>query len=463
MKTTDAAKTWKMLMVPHGDNHDMWIDPTNPKRFIVGNDGAATVTTDGGQTWTPLTQPTAQFYHVELTGDVPYHVCGAQQDNTTACVSSAAAERLRRDRRRRGHGLLFGGRRRERLHRQRPEERRHLLRRQLQRRHDAVRPEDRTAPADQPVPREPDGLRVEGPHGALPVDVPDRLLADRSDGALRRLAAPLEDDQRRPELDEDQPRPDAPRSEDARELRRPDHEGRDGRRNLRDDLHGRAVAEGRQPDLDRIRRRLRADHARRRAELEERHAEGSAGVRAHQPRRSLAVPAGHGVRRGEPLSARRLRALRLSHRRLRRDVDEDRQRHRAARLRARHPRRPDPRQAAVPRDRARHRRLVRRRGELAVAAAEPARRAGARHQGGRARPRDRHTRPRVLRDGRHLAAPPVGRADDRTAALQARGRAARPRPDAGHRLRAEAAGREGDDRTPRRLGQGHPHVQRHEG
>ncbi len=91
MKSTDAGKTWKPVMVPHGDNHDMWIDPTNDKRWIVGNDGAATVTTDGGQTWTPLTQPTAQFYHVELTGDVPYHVCGAQQDNTTACVSSAPA------------------------------------------------------------------------------------------------------------------------------------------------------------------------------------------------------------------------------------------------------------------------------------------------------------------------------------------------------------------------------------
>jgi photosystem II stability/assembly factor-like uncharacterized protein len=91
MKSTDAGATWKMVMVPHGDNHDMWIDPTNDKRWIVGNDGAATVTTDGGATWTPLTQPTAQFYHVELTGDVPYHVCGAQQDNTTACVSSAAA------------------------------------------------------------------------------------------------------------------------------------------------------------------------------------------------------------------------------------------------------------------------------------------------------------------------------------------------------------------------------------
>jgi photosystem II stability/assembly factor-like uncharacterized protein len=91
MKSTDGGKTWKMPMVPHGDNHDMWIDPTNANRFIVGNDGGATVTTDGGQTWTRQETPTAQFYHVTTTSDVPYHVCGAQQDNTTACVSSGSA------------------------------------------------------------------------------------------------------------------------------------------------------------------------------------------------------------------------------------------------------------------------------------------------------------------------------------------------------------------------------------
>jgi photosystem II stability/assembly factor-like uncharacterized protein len=91
MKSTDGGKTWKMPMVPHGDNHDMWIDPSNPSRFIVGNDGGATITLDGGQSWTKQETPTAQFYHVTTTSDVPYHVCGAQQDNTTACVSSQVA------------------------------------------------------------------------------------------------------------------------------------------------------------------------------------------------------------------------------------------------------------------------------------------------------------------------------------------------------------------------------------
>ncbi|HVZ22315.1 MAG TPA: hypothetical protein VG871_14685, partial [Vicinamibacterales bacterium] len=83
------------------DNHDMWIDPTNPKRFIASNDGSATVTTNGGQTWTDLDIPTAQFYHVITTSDVPYHVCGAQQDNTTACVGSESAGGF--------PGLSFGG------------------------------------------------------------------------------------------------------------------------------------------------------------------------------------------------------------------------------------------------------------------------------------------------------------------------------------------------------------------
>ncbi|MGE5245872.1 MAG: VPS10 domain-containing protein [Betaproteobacteria bacterium] len=87
-KSTDAGRTWTQLHPPHGDNHDMWIDPTNPKRFIASNDGGATVTVNGGETWTDLDFPTAQFYHVTTTSDVPYHVCGAQQDNSTACVSS---------------------------------------------------------------------------------------------------------------------------------------------------------------------------------------------------------------------------------------------------------------------------------------------------------------------------------------------------------------------------------------
>ncbi|HEX3704508.1 MAG TPA: hypothetical protein VHU82_14335 [Vicinamibacterales bacterium] len=91
MKSVDAGKTWTQLRPPHGDNHDLWIDPTNPARMIEANDGSANVSVNAGETWTDQDIPTAQFYHVITTADVPYHVCGAQQDNTTACVSSQSA------------------------------------------------------------------------------------------------------------------------------------------------------------------------------------------------------------------------------------------------------------------------------------------------------------------------------------------------------------------------------------
>ncbi len=87
-RSTDGGKTYKGINQPHGDNHDLWIDPENPKRMVESNDGGGTVTVDGGATWTPETYPTAQLYHVATTKDIPYQVCGAQQDNTTICVAS---------------------------------------------------------------------------------------------------------------------------------------------------------------------------------------------------------------------------------------------------------------------------------------------------------------------------------------------------------------------------------------
>ncbi len=87
-KSTDGGKTWTPLRPPHGDNHDLWIAPNDPARMVEANDGGATVSVNGGETWTPETMPTSQFYHVTTTAHVPYHVCGAQQDNSTACVSS---------------------------------------------------------------------------------------------------------------------------------------------------------------------------------------------------------------------------------------------------------------------------------------------------------------------------------------------------------------------------------------
>lgn len=88
-RSTDAGKTLRPLRDPHGDNHDLWIAPNDPKRMINTNDGGANVSINGGESWTAQRFPTAQFYGVFTTAHVPYHVCGAQQDNSTACVSSA--------------------------------------------------------------------------------------------------------------------------------------------------------------------------------------------------------------------------------------------------------------------------------------------------------------------------------------------------------------------------------------
>ncbi len=89
-KSIDGGKTFKTtIRVPHGDNHDLWIDPTNPQRMLNSNDGGGNVSTNGGATWSRQFFATAQLYHVTTTKDFPYHVCGAQQDNSTICVSSA--------------------------------------------------------------------------------------------------------------------------------------------------------------------------------------------------------------------------------------------------------------------------------------------------------------------------------------------------------------------------------------
>jgi photosystem II stability/assembly factor-like uncharacterized protein len=90
-RSTDGGKTYKTVRTPHGDNHDLWIDPANPQRMIESNDGGANVSMNAGESWTGQQYATAQLYHVAVTRDIPYHVCGAQQDNSTICVSSEAA------------------------------------------------------------------------------------------------------------------------------------------------------------------------------------------------------------------------------------------------------------------------------------------------------------------------------------------------------------------------------------
>ncbi len=88
-KSTDGGKTFDIeITVPHGDNHDLWIDPNDPMRMISSNDGGGVVSINGGKTWTEEDYPTTQLYHVMTTSDVPYHVAGAQQDNTTIAMPS---------------------------------------------------------------------------------------------------------------------------------------------------------------------------------------------------------------------------------------------------------------------------------------------------------------------------------------------------------------------------------------
>ncbi|HEX4947193.1 MAG TPA: glycosyl hydrolase, partial [Blastocatellia bacterium] len=89
-KSTDGGKIYTTIRTPHGDNHDLWMATNDPKRMINSNDGGGNVSINGGETWTGQQYPTAQLYHVATTKDIPYHVCGAQQDNSTVCVPSSA-------------------------------------------------------------------------------------------------------------------------------------------------------------------------------------------------------------------------------------------------------------------------------------------------------------------------------------------------------------------------------------
>ncbi|MBA3943270.1 MAG: glycosyl hydrolase [Herpetosiphonaceae bacterium] len=91
-KSTDGGKTFTEMATPHGDNHDLWIDPRNPQRMIQGNDGGACVSLTGGATWSSIyNQPTAQFYHIATDTRSPYTVYGTQQDNSSIAVPSRTA------------------------------------------------------------------------------------------------------------------------------------------------------------------------------------------------------------------------------------------------------------------------------------------------------------------------------------------------------------------------------------
>jgi photosystem II stability/assembly factor-like uncharacterized protein len=100
LKSIDGGKSFKVIKgAHHGDHHDAWIDPMNPKRMIVANDGGVDISTDGGQTWYAPPLPISQFYHIACDNAVPYRVMGNMQDLGTASGPSNSLN---------GAGILLG-------------------------------------------------------------------------------------------------------------------------------------------------------------------------------------------------------------------------------------------------------------------------------------------------------------------------------------------------------------------
>lgn len=89
LKSTDGGRTFKNINTPHGDHHDLWIDPEDGSRMVIGDDGGAQISFDGGNNFsTYYNQPTAQIYRVSTDTHFPYRILGAQQDNSTVRILS---------------------------------------------------------------------------------------------------------------------------------------------------------------------------------------------------------------------------------------------------------------------------------------------------------------------------------------------------------------------------------------
>lgn len=89
LRSEDGGKTWENLSGTHGDFHDLWINPHNPKNMVIANDGGAAISVNYGKTWSSQSNmPTAQFYRINVDNQFPYNIYAGQQDNTSVIISS---------------------------------------------------------------------------------------------------------------------------------------------------------------------------------------------------------------------------------------------------------------------------------------------------------------------------------------------------------------------------------------
>ncbi len=212
----DGGKTFAKLHTPHGDNHIVWINPHDPKLLLEGNDGGATVSINGGKTWsTEHNQPTGQFYHVALDDQFPFHVYGAQQDEGSFEGPSAMPGGSIRP----GawHSVALGESTFVAPKPGDPDVTYGSDYYTLMQRYNMKTGERRSV---SPVAGLPRRRVVGGDEIPLRLDPSDLLLARRPEGAADRVAVRDEEQRRRPDLDAHQPRPDAQRSEDRETERR---------------------------------------------------------------------------------------------------------------------------------------------------------------------------------------------------------------------------------------------------
>ena len=89
LRSIDGGKSWENLDGAHGDYHDLWINPNNPKNLAMADDGGVSITVNHGKTWsTQGNMPTAQFYRINVDNGFPYNIYAGQQDNSSVKIAS---------------------------------------------------------------------------------------------------------------------------------------------------------------------------------------------------------------------------------------------------------------------------------------------------------------------------------------------------------------------------------------
>ena len=229
LRSNDGGKTWEEVPTQHGDTHNLWINPDNSDNFILFDDGGAAITFDRGKSWSSLgTEPTGQFYRINVDNQFPYRIYSAQQDNSSVVIASQelANDGITTDSWTSSAGgesafLAFDP--------ERPAVRdgRQLRGHDRRPRHEGARGHEHHAGAD-PVP----GDGREGHEVPLRLERADHLEQVGAEHLLSRRPGPAQDDRPRQDVEGDLPRPHPEREGQAGEGRRPVHQRGGGRRDL---------------------------------------------------------------------------------------------------------------------------------------------------------------------------------------------------------------------------------------